>query len=133
MHTSPMPVSLKDSVRSSFAAPSSRPSERSLSPGSSMEAAGVFWSDSFTWNTGAWPRLRSGLMAFTSSSNGRSWCAYAPNAVSFTRRSSVRKVGASSNRVRMASWLTKKPMRPSVSAWLRFAMSVPTTMSVCPL
>ena len=32
----------------------------------------------------------------------------------------------------MTSWLTKKPMRPSVSAWVRPAMSVPTTMSVCP-
>ena len=47
-------------------------------------------------------------------------------------RSSSRKVGSPDRSVRSTSVLTKNPISPSISARLRPAIGVPTTMSSCP-
>ncbi|MCY1409716.1 hypothetical protein D9M71_250720 [compost metagenome] len=85
-----------------------------------------------TWNNGLWLRLRSGCKASTSCSNGKSWCACAPNARSLTCSSSSVKVVLSSNSARSTWVLTKKPARRSVSVRLRLAIGTPTRISACP-
>ena len=50
-----------------------------------------------------------------------------------TRASSSRKRGSPARSVRSTRVLTKKPISPSVSARLRLATGVPTTMSLWPL
>ncbi|MNP37760.1 hypothetical protein D3C76_1312250 [compost metagenome] len=86
-----------------------------------------------TWNNGVWLRLRSSFNASTRRSNGRSWWAWAPSAVSLIRRSSSSTVAWPSSCVRSTWVLTKKPISPSISARLRLAIGTPTRMSVCPV
>ncbi|MCY1463506.1 hypothetical protein D9M71_814130 [compost metagenome] len=86
-----------------------------------------------TWNNGLWLKLRSSFSASTSCSNGRSWWAWAPRAVSLIARNNSLTRVCPFKRVRSTWVLTKKPIRPSTSARLRLAMGTPTRMSVCPV
>eukprot|EP00955_Chlamydomonas_euryale_P013398 144393-Chlamydomonas_euryale.AAC.7 len=60
------------------------------------------------------------------------WLAYAPRHVAATRRTRSVNAGSPLMSVRNASVLTKKPMRPCVSACARPADGVPTTTSSAP-
>ena len=123
----------RTSERSDFEMPISRSSGATARPGRPRSAAGVFWSTSIAWNSGAWLMSRSGATASTIFSRGTSWCAYASSAAPRTRASSSSKVGSEDRSTRIGSVPTKKPMRDSSSARSRLATGVPTTMSSCPV
>src|ERR1051326_5148539 len=120
-------------IKSICAVPLSTHSPLTRSPPNSDSAPGPVGSTSLTWKSGPRPTLRSGRNSSTSRSNGTSWCAYAPSAASRTRPSSSRNVTPARTPTRSTSWLTKNPMSPSVSGRVRFATSVPTTISSRPL
>ncbi len=101
-------------------------------PGSSSVSPGTFCSANATWKRGLRPGTRSGASSSTSFSNGTSWCAKAPSAVSRTRRSSPAKPGSPDRSVRRGSVFTKNPTSPSSSACVRPATGVPTTTSSSP-
>jgi hypothetical protein len=79
-----------------------------------------------TLNSGVWPKLRSGLRARTTSSNGTSWLEKASSVLVRTRERSSVKVGLPLASVRNGRVLTKRPSTPSVSIRLRPAVGAPT-------
>src|SRR6266850_1573205 len=118
---------------SSFTAFSARPSPRTRTPLIANCSSGAFCSTSFTWNSGARDRSRSGCNSSTNFSNGTSWCSYAPNVVSRTRPSNSRKLSSHFTSVRSTNWFMKNPINPSVSSRFRLASSVRTATSRSPL
>jgi len=125
-----------DRVRSNGAIPERTPpsgvSGASVSPGSSRGGAAVA-RFSITWKSGVWLRLRRGFRSSTSSSNGRSWWAWAASTVSRVRSSRPPSVGRPARLPRRTRVLTKKPISRSVSRRLRPANGVPMTISGSPL
>ncbi|GHG96598.1 hypothetical protein GCM10012319_61190 [Comamonas sp. KCTC 72670] len=73
----------------------------------------------------------SGSNSSTTLSNGTSWCAYAPSVTSLASLTNSRKLFPPSTFPLNTSVLTKKPINPSVSPLVRFAMAVPTQTSSC--
>jgi len=98
-------------------------------PGSRSRSPGAFCTENITWNTGLWPGCRGGANRSTTTSNGTSWWANAPNMVSRTRPNTSANDGSPVRSVRITTVLARHPTRDSSSTRPRPATGTPTTTS----